>query len=410
MWWRTTIAMLVLTASTAHADPVVSLRDWNVDLTGFIQADVVPYSADSYDELDPETRVPLNNERFLIRRARLRADAHRGPIFGAIELDGNTISGSTARILGGVVGWRYQRGDLDLAITTGLFKIPFGAEVQTLDRDRLFLEPSAFARALFPGNYDAGAMVSGSYGLARWSLAAMNGAPPGDAQWHGTDPTQSYDFVGRIGAVVEGPKRFWIEAGVSGLTGTGLSPGTPSTKDELQWIDANQDGIVQTTELVTVPGGPGMPSQTFDRKAVGADIAAHWCICVIGTGTAFAEGVLATNLDRGLVYADPVRAGRDIRHAGFALGVVQNVSDNASVGVRYNRYVGDRDTSEQLGSSLVTTHEVFSTLSFVVTGMWNKARLMAQYDHERNPFGRGDDGMPATRDADRLTLRAQVGF
>jgi hypothetical protein len=33
-----------------------------------------------------------------------------------------------------------------------------------------------------------------------------------------------------------------------------------------------------------------------------------------------------------------------------------------------------------------------------------------QYDRERNPFGRGDDGAPTTRADDRVTLRAQVGF
>ncbi len=36
------------------------------------------------------------------------------------------------------------------------------------------------------------------------------------------------------------------------------------------------------------------------------DVAVHWCICVIGTGAAYAEGAIATNLDRGLVYADPI--------------------------------------------------------------------------------------------------------
>ena len=364
-------------------------------------------SADSYDELDPATGAPLNQERISIRRARLRAETQRDALFGALELDGNTVDGATARLLAAQVGWHAAPS---LTVTVGLFKTPFGVEVPAPERDKAFLEPPAFARALFPGSYDAGVMVHGAYGLARYALAIVNGSPSGDAQWRGTDPSSSYDVVGRIGASVEGPRRFRIEAGVSGLRGTGLSPGTPPTKDDLQWIDQNQDGQIQTTELVVVPGTPGTSSVTFERQAIGADLAVHWCVCVIGTGTAFLELASATNLDRGLVYADPVRASRDLRHLGFSVGAVQAITDHAVVGVRYDRYAADRDRIEQLGVTIVDQDQVFSTLSIMATGRWGEARLVAQYDRERNPFGRADDGAVTTREADRFSLRAQVGF
>ena len=51
---------------------------------------------------------PLNQERFLIRRGRLHADVHRGDYFATFELDGNTIQGATARLLGASVGWSYS--------------------------------------------------------------------------------------------------------------------------------------------------------------------------------------------------------------------------------------------------------------------------------------------------------------
>jgi hypothetical protein len=404
----------------AHADdetrrPAITVRGWQLDLTGYIQVDAIPWSQDSYDELDPATRDQLNDERFLIRRGRLRAEAHRGAAFGALELDGNTIDGSAARILAAQVGWTFTHdGAPLLTLSAGLFKTPFGAEVPAAERDKAFVEPPAFARALFPGSYDAGAMVSGQYGLARWSLAIMNGVPAGDAQWHGADPVQSFELVGRIGTVIEprddeGKTR--IEAGVSASTGSALSPGTPPTKDELQWVDENGDGQIQVAnEIVVIPGGAGAPSQPFDHQALGADIAVHWCICVIGRGTAFAEGVIATNLDRGVVYADPVMASRDLRHLGFAVGVVQSVTDHAVIGVRYDRYDADRDANERLGLNIVDASKIFSTLSIMAAARWNDARLVVQYDRERNPFGRADDGSTATRNADRVTLRAQVGF
>ncbi len=417
--WLVASSALILATGIAHADearrPAITLRGWQLDLTGYVQADLIPWSQDSLDELDPATRAPLNHERFLIRRGRVRVEAHRGDAFGTFELDGNTIEGATARILAAQVGWTFEHDGAPLVtLSAGLFRTPFGAEVQAPERDKPFLEPPSFARALFPGNYDGGAMVAGQYGLARWSLAIVNGSPAGDMQWRGRDPVRSFDLVGRVGAVIDprdddGKTR--IEAGVSASTGKALSPGTPPTKDELQWIDENGDGQIQVADEITViPGGPGTPSTPFDHQAIGVDIAVHWCICVIGQGTAFAEGVIATNLDRGLVYADPIMATRDLRHLGFAIGVVQSITDHSVIGVRYDRYDADRDANERLGLSIVDASKIFSTLSIMASARWNDARFAVQYDRERNPFGRADDGSVTTRSADRITLRAQVGF
>jgi hypothetical protein len=406
----------VLGASVAAAEPeplrpVVVKHGWQVELTGYLQVDSVAWSQDSVDELDP-AGAPLNQERFLIRRGRLRTETHRDGISGAIEIDGNTIDGATARLLSAQAGWSLKGagGATVVALSAGLFKTPFGAEVPASERDKPFLEAPAFARGLFPGNYDAGAMAQGSYGLARWTIAMVNGSPVGDKQWKGKDPSSSYDFVGRIGAVVHGPRKLRVEAGVSALAGTGLHPGTPPTKDDIQWVDDNQNGNVDPGEIQVVPGSPGTPSETFDRDALGADVQVHWCVCKLGNGTAFAEGVLATNLDRGLIYADPIATSRDLRHGGFAVGVVQDVGPFAQAGVRYDRYDVDRDANEREGVAIVGVHKVFSTLSVMGAGRWRDARFMVQYDHERNPFGRDDSGAPITRQADRVTLRAQVGF
>lgn len=400
--------------------PAVTRGGFQLELTGYLQADSIAWSGDSVDELDPATGAPLNQERFLIRRGRLRAEGKRalgagardtGALSGAIELDGNTIAGPAARLLGAQVGYAYPARAPVVAITAGLFKTPFGAEVPASERDKAFLEPPAFARGLFPGNYDAGVMAQGRYGLARWTIALVNGAPVGDAQWRGRDPVGSYDLVGRVGAAVDGPRRFRVEAGVSAITGTGLHAGTPPTKDDFQWVDENQNGIIDGVhELQVVPGSPGTPSQTYGRDALGADVQLHWCLCRIGTGTAFAEAVLATNLDRGVRYADPIAASRDLRHLGFAVGVVQSVGPLLRVGARYDRYDVDRDASERAGVDIVGVDQVYSTLALMAAVHWREARLVAEYDHEQNPLGRDDAGNPATRSADRVTLRAQVGF
>ena len=135
-----------------------------------MQADAVAWSEDSFDELDPTTGDPLNQERFLIRRGRIRAEGERGALFAAMELDGNTIDGPDARILAAQVGWRHPQ----VEVVAGLFRTPFGFEVNMAERDKWFLEPPAFARAFFPGNYDGGVMVRGAYGVGRFVLAATN--------------------------------------------------------------------------------------------------------------------------------------------------------------------------------------------------------------------------------------------
>ncbi len=405
-----------ITAVTASAEPdpvqpAVTHAGWQVDLTGYVQADSIPWSQGSVDELDPSTRRPLNQERFLIRRGRFQANARRDALAGTLELDGNKIDGASARLLAAHVSYAYPDHTAPLvAVTAGLFKTPFGAEVPASERGKPFVEPPAFARGLFPGSYDAGVMARGGYGWARWVIGLVNGAPVGDAQWRGRDPSSSYDVVGRVGAEVPGPYRFRMVAGVSALAGTGLSPGTPPTKEDVQWVDENQDGLVQTEELQVVPGTLGTPSQTFDRNAIGIDLQAHWCLCVIGNGTAFFEAVLATNLDRGIIYADPVAMTRDARQLGVSIGFVQDVGPYAQVGARYDRYDADRDAMEREGLELVGIHKIFSTIAVMAAGRWDDARITIEYDRERNPFGRGDDGMPTTRSADRVTLRAQVGF
>jgi hypothetical protein len=392
--------------------PAITRLGAQVELTGYLQADAVPWTQDSLDELDPATRRPLSQERVVVRRARLRVDARRGSGFGGLELDGTTARATTLRLLSAEVGYAYPaRGAPLVAISVGLLKTPFGAEVPASERDKPFLEPPAFARALIPGSYDGGVLVRGQSGAARWAVALVNGAPVDDAQWRGVDPTQRFDVVGRVGAAVAGPRRVRVEAGISALAGTGLHAGAPPTKDGLQWIDENQNGLVDgVQELQVIPGSPGTPSQTFSRDALGADAQLHWCLRGLGGGTAFAEVALATNLDRGLTYADPVAASRDLRHLGFAVGLVQRVGRRAQVGARYDRYDADRDAAERAGVDVVAVERVFSTLALMVAARWREAHLALEYDRERNPFGRDDAGSPTTRSADRVTLRAQVGF
>lgn len=347
-----------------------------------------------------------------IRRARLRADVEHGRVFGMLELDGNTVDRATARIIGAYAGarWRDDAYGVEADVVAGLFKIPFGREVPAPEAERDVLEPTYTARALFPGNYDGGVRARASWRALELTVAFTNGAPSGDAQFRGRDPSQTWDLVGRAGAAGELTYGVTLGGGLSVLTGQGLHPGTPATKDELRWLDQNEDGIVQDTEIVVAPGAPATPSERFDHAAVGADLTFGWCFCVLGKGRLTLEGVLATNLDRGVEYADPVVADRDFRELGWYAQVVQEVTRHAQVAARWEEYRPDRDAFEVRGENVVPTDPRYRVITAAVEGHTERARLILQYEHEDNPRGRGLDGAPTTRAADRVTLRAQVRF
>ena len=411
---------MVATAGTGRADPlrpVTSKDGWQIDLDAFIQVDAVPYAQASINDLDPATLAPLNLETIDVRRGLLRVQAHKDHEYASLEVDADNVAGPTARLIGAYVGWFVPGLDAQdpplVTLQTGLMLIPFGAEVSTNVREKTFLEVPSWAQAMFPGDFDGGVQARGAYGMARWVVAVMDGAPSGDLQWKGRDPDSSYDLISRIGGVVDLPQfygRPHLDFGVSALTGKTLHPGTPPTKDQIVWDDMNNNGVIDPGEIVDVPGSPGTPSVPFSHSGFGADASLRWCLQVLGGGVAWGEIVAGTNLDRGLVVADPVDLGRDQRELGYSVGVLQDVTEWAQVGTRYDRYDTDRDAQEQAGVSNVRIPLIFSTFAVLAAARVGTTKLIVEYDHNRNPLGIGDTGLPSTLADDRLAFRAQAKF
>lgn len=383
-------------------------------ISGYLQADAVAYRQDSEDQLD-STGKPLNQTRFLIRRAHLRADAGWRFLSGALELEASTVSDAGVRLFGAEVSAAWASGDPAAppyaSLTLGLLRIPFGYETQERDTTRLFLERSAVVRALFPGVNDLGVRVQGGFRFLRYQLAAMNGHPLGDAGFAALDPSAQKDLLGRLGidSPIAGPVR--LTAGISGLYGNGFHAGTPATKDTLVWRDENGDGIVQPSEVQAIPGTAATPSQTFERYAVGADLRLTARLPWLGELTVYGELVWATNLDRALLVADPVSVGRSLRELGWYLGLTQELTRYALVGARYDRYSPDADALHQQGAARVPVDTSSSTLAIAIAGQlapWG--RLSLEYDHNTNALGRTTGGAPTTLGADALTLRAQLVF
>lgn len=403
-----------LSAATAVRPMTPPNEGFSLRLGGFVQADAVLYHQASEDQLNDATGQPLNETRFLIRRARVRVEADYRYLGGAFELDGNTVQGPLARILGAEVSaqWPAQSAQAPyLKATLGLFKIPFGYEVGQSDTQRLFLERSNLVRALFPGEFDLGVRLQGGWRFLRYVAAAMNGEPAGEHAFAARDPNHSKDFLGRLGIDAGIAPQVRLAAGVSGLYGTGFHPGTAVTKDVLTWRDDNEDGQVQLSELQVIRGSAATPAQNFTRSAAGIDARLQWSVPHLGELQIYGEVIWANNLDRGLLPADPVAAGRDLREFGGYLGLTQELGRYAAVGLRYDHYNPDADDSQQLGVQRVPVDRAFSTLAAVIAAHYrDQGRLSLEYDRNRNALGLGPSGAPITLGSDTLTLRGQLVF
>jgi hypothetical protein len=412
---RAADAVKALDDARANATrPLVQAGRFNLRLSGFLQFDTVAWSQAAQDQLNPSTGLPLNDTRFLIRRARLRAEVDWRIINGAVEFDGNTNNGYQARIIGAEASlvWRNPTTPLVpwLQLTAGSFKIPFGFEVTQRDTDRLFLERSTMEHAFFPGEYDLGVRLQGGWRFLRYAVAVMNGDPIGEKAFPGRDPNKSKDVLGRLG-IEQMLGRFGFSGGVSGLYGTGFHSGTPATKDTLVWRDSNQDGAVQVSEISVIAGSTATPSQNFSRWAVGGDLRLTLDFVPVGQLLLYGELTYASNLDRNVVIADPVTSERSLRELGFYVGATQELTQWGAIGVRYDRYDPDRDANRLRNGVQVPNDLTYSTWAFAAALRYpNYGRLIVEYDHNTNALGRTPAGTPTTLASDTFMIRAEVKF
>ena len=119
------LCITALTAGARADDQTPLLR-----LGGLVQVDSIVLDQTSVDELDPATREPLNNERFVLQRAWLRADARYKYVRGLVVAEGTTAHGPGFRLFAAELGLFYPDEKSLVDLTLGLFLIPFGIETQ----------------------------------------------------------------------------------------------------------------------------------------------------------------------------------------------------------------------------------------------------------------------------------------
>ena len=396
-------ALSALVSVSARAAEPVELMP-----TGYLQTAAIVHDQSSVDELDSASRAPLNQDRFLVRRARLGVRLSAGAGYAAVELDANTVRGVRARVTRALAGVQAESDDWTVAGEMGLMPTPFGGTLQRSSRGRAFIQRTTAERALFPGTHDLGAQLRGGWRFMRYQLAAMNGAPIGADDFAGQDPNANKDLIGRLGVDLE-VGGITVVGGASLLIGEGFSPGTVSTKDAVQWQDVNQNGVVELTELQPIPGAVGRPSEGFDRSALGLDLKLDVDVPSLGALQVEGELFWAVNLDRALLPADPVTLGRDLRELGLMIALTQQITTHARLALRWDHYDPDADATERIAANLVPLDRSVTTWTAALA--WTTFApfaLSAQYDHEDNRQGRGANGEPARLANDRITIWAQV--
>lgn len=384
---------------------------------GFVQVDFLRRQI-SVDELSDGTRQPLNETEFLLRNARLGVDAdwRYVGLTGYAELfsNGQGVRPATFDVHAQLP--RRGGGRPWVRLRVGLLRVPFGFEnADQNDAQRFFGERTLVSHGYLPGLFDVGAALSGQVWALHWRVGVYNGQPVGAPGFGYRDPNAAKDYAGRLH--LRGDLFPWLDAavGFSFLRGTGFSAGTPATKDTFDWVDLNEDGRVTVAEIIPVAGTAGRPSENFRRWGLAGDIQLRSELPRVGQLMLYGELMTGQNLDRAIAIADPVLLRRDQRGLGWYVGLTQQLTRHATVGLRYDEYHPDLDALEPFDGTTVITRRRFRTLSagaaaHLVATDSVRARLLFEYEYQRNSLGRDLQGRPANLDNDTFRVRAEVVF
>jgi hypothetical protein len=394
------------------APPDVLEGPFGFQLAAYVQGQYEA-SQQSEDQLQ-QGGLPLNRNRFVVRRARLLIARDYDYAQLRVELDANTVRTITVGVRRAEASlvWRNPAANAPpyLKTTVGLQDIPFGAELPAGARQRIFMERSVASQAFFPNEADIGVSLGGGVGPLRYSLALLNGQVADSAVLAAVDPNAAKDLVGRVGVEVAKERWLSIAGGVSALGGKGFHAGNDSTKNALQWNDVNEDGTKSETEISGVPGSGSTPSKNFERWAIGADVSLG-LRTRIGWSRLSAELTFANNLDRGWFVADPIATSSAARELGYSIGFVQEITRYGLLGFRTDYYDGNSDAFERRRGSAVPANQSLRSYSPLVgLVLPERARLLFQYDFIVDSLARDNRGVPTGLRNNQWTLRLQVGI
>jgi hypothetical protein len=381
--------------------------------SGYLQGEYL-WNALSEDELQPGG-APLNQNRFQVRRGRVRFDRDWDYAAAALEIDANTVGGPAIGIRRAEAALVYRGETPDnhpplVVLTLGVTDIPFGYDLLESARSRPFMERSLASGALFPTEADAGVKLSGAIAFFRYAVALMNGEPLDDRGFP-RDPNNAKDVIGRLGVEVAPAPRVSLWGGSSFAWGKGFHPGREARKRTIAWRDTDESGTLQPggAELQGIPATAASPSKNFERWVLGLDLGLSFPT-PLGLSKLYGEAFLASNYDRGLAAADPIDSPTgNIRHAGGYAALTQEITPHALAGFRGAFYDPNSDVLDSSRGELVPHSQTIWTLSPLVgLVLPGRAKLLFEYDFVRDQLARDESGQPTDADNDQFTARLQV--
>ena len=401
-------------ASSGESNLLQSLTE-GYKVSGYFQAQYESHQ-DSEDQLNQDG-VTLNQNRFVLRRGRIRVARDWDYAALLVEVNGNTVHGPSFGWQKAEVSLLYGRspekdGAPLVQFTMGIFDLPFGYELTESPKTRPFMERSTGGRAFWPSEPDVGARLSGQLKFFRYALALTNGEPLGEKSGFGLqDPNNNKDVTVRLGAITKPTPKITVSGDVTYNAGKGFHAGTPATKSIITWQDLNHDGVVQPNELIGSPATAATPSENFSRWAIGADAQVS-LETKIGKSMLYGEIVIAQNLDRGLFIADPVAiGGQNIRELSYYVAFIQEITPYGLAGFRTDYYNPNADFLEQHAGQLIPTSQVIRDYSPLVgLTLPDRAKLLFEWDIQSNLLGRNSSGVPAHYPNNIWTLRLQVNL
>lgn len=398
------------TGTSDAARPTAPPPTGGLKISGYLHAQY-QYSAASEDQLNP-SGAPINENEFVLRRARLRADRVWDYAAASFELDANTVRGITVGVRRAEGSIFYRGGNTAtlpplLGLTAGITDLPFGFELGESARDRIFMERTLGSTALFPTEMDAGAKVFGAYSALRYAVAVSNGEPV-DRNGLPHDPNSAKDVTGRFGAEGEVVRGWQLAGGSSFVVGNGFHRGQAARKSVLRWRDDNEDGVLQANEIIATPGTAATPSKNFDRWVLGLDLETS-LKTPLGRTILYGEAFVASSYDRGYAPADPAVSGVDVREAGGYVALAQDLTQYGQVAVRASIYDPNSDVIETRADETVPKTQTVKTFSVLgALQLPGRARLSFQYDFIKDYQARDSLGVPSDADNNRWTLRLGV--
>lgn len=381
-------------------------------LSGYMQGEY-RHQDDSEDQVSQDGKL-LNQDRFLVRRMRLKITGdweYAGAVF---ELDGNNTAGNYGMYIRRAEGYLQYRLDGENApvvqLGVGVIDTLFGHDLNQSSRVRPFMERSRIVQSIWPSPADLGARLNGQYKWFNYAVQVLNGEPQNQRQgFPGLDPSSSKDFLIRVGADVPLKEGWSISGHLSSTRGKGFHPGESAFKGgALAWVDRNLDQVVNSGETQGLIARSAASAQEFDRWATGIDLQLKYRT-PIGDGMVYGEAILAENMDRALFYSNPAVTGIDQRMLGYYAAFWQEITPYALIGFRYDVYEPNSNLFDSRAGKTYSMDQRITTYSPLVgLQLPQRARLMFQYDFIDDKLGRNAQGVPANLSNNAWTLRLQV--